>query len=168
MNEISLKHQIKALIESGKSMGLSMLASTCHKSELEVIKVLPKGMGYIFDSTCFDRVWQILTQIDTLTFFIESSGNIFEIKTKVGPGRDGFGYFNLFGQDRLNGHLCRESVSFIAFLKIPFMQLESRQVAFLNADGKVMYSFYLPRKDKKIDENADALFNAFILQEGHQ
>lgn len=168
MNETSLKQQVRILIESGRSMGLTMLANACQKSELEVIKALPEEMGKLFDGSCFDRAWQMLTEMEALTFFIESSGNIFEIKTKVGPGRDGFGYFNLFGQDRLNGHLRKESVGFIAFLKIPFMQLESRQIAFLNADGKVMYSFYLPRQDKKIDEKAEGLFNAFILQEDSQ
>ena len=166
MNGISLQQQLKELIAGGKCMGLQMLSGVCRKSELEVIKALPEGMGTLFDSSYFDKVWQMLTEIDTLTFFIESSGNIFEIKTKVAPGREGFGYFNLFGKNCLNGHLRKETVSYIAFLKIPFMQLESRQVAFINADGKVMYSFYLPREGQKIESKAEDLFNAFIAVNG--
>lgn len=42
------------------------------------------------------------------------------------------------------------------------MQLESRQVAFLNSEGKVMFSFYLPRDGQKIEAKAEALFNAFV------
>lgn len=162
MSEISFKQQLKGMIDSGKSMGLTMLANVCKKTELEVIKALPDGMGTLVPGTDFDKVWKFLTEIDVLTFFIESSGNIFEMKLKVAPGRDGFGYFNLFGKNCLNGHIRKESVSSIAFLKIPFMQLESRQVAFLNADGKVMFSFYLPREGQKIEAKAEALFNAFL------
>ena len=166
MNGISLQQQLKELISGGKSMGLQMLAGVCRKSELEVIKALPEGMGMLFEGSYFDKVWQMLTEIDTLTFFIESSGNIFEFKTKIEHGREGFGYFNLFGKNCLNGHLRKETVSSIALLKIPFMQLESRQVAFINTDGKVMYSFYLPREGQKIDPKAEELFNAFIAENG--
>lgn len=162
MSENSLDKQVKALIEGGKSMGLTMLSNVCKKSELEVIKALPGGMGTLFDGSHFDKVWKFLTEIDTVTFFIESSGNIFEMKTKVTAGRDGFGYFNLFGKGCLNGHIRKESVSAIAFLKIPFMQLESRQIAFLNADGKVMFSFYLPREGQQIEAKVETLFNSFI------
>lgn len=45
MNETSLKQQVRILIESGRSMGLAMLANACQKSELEVIKALPEEMG---------------------------------------------------------------------------------------------------------------------------
>ena len=159
MNGISLQQQLKEVIAGGKCMRLQMLSGVCRKSELEVIKALPEGMGTLFDSSYFDKVWQMLIEIDTLTFFIE-------IKTKVAPGREGFGYFNLFGKNCLNGHLRKETVSYIAFLKIPFMQLESRQVAFINADGKVMFSFYLPREGQKIESKAEDLFNAFIAVNG--
>lgn len=162
MTEMNLEKQLANLLESGKCMGLYMLSNTCKASELEIIKALPQGMAYLYENKDFDNVWKFLCSIDSLTFFIETSGNIFEIKTKVGEGREGFGYFNLFGSDRLNGHLTKSSVSTIAFLKIPFMHLESRQIAFLNKDGKVMYSFYLPREQQQIEPKAEQAFNDFV------
>lgn len=40
--------------------------------------------------------------------------------TRIGPGKEGMGYFNLFEKGCLNGHLVKDSVSHIAFLKLPF------------------------------------------------
>ena len=62
MNGISLQQQLKDLISGGKSMGLQMLAGVCRKSELEVIKALPEGMGMLFEGSYFDKVWQMLTE----------------------------------------------------------------------------------------------------------
>lgn len=84
-----------------------------------------------------------------LTFFIGKDGNIFEIKLEVSPGKSAHGYFNLFAHGKLNGHLRPETVAHIALLKIPFLHLQSRQIAFVNAEGQVMYSFYLTRDDNK-------------------
>ena len=56
MNGISLQQQLKELISGGKSMGLQMLAGVCRKSELEVIKALPEGMGMLFEGSYFYKV----------------------------------------------------------------------------------------------------------------
>ena len=111
----------------------------------------------------FDKVWEFLTTFKKLTLFLEKAGNIFEIDTRIGPGKEGMGYFNLFEKGCLNGHLVKDSVSHIAFLKLPFMLLTSYQVVFLGKDGNSIFSLYLGRENHQHDESEIEQFMSFIL-----
>lgn len=138
MNE--LKTKIDEIVSSGKCMGLMMLKNTLKTSELEVLQNLDEKETLILGNASFDKVWEFLSTFKKLTLFLEKAGNIFEIDTRIGPGKEGMGYFNLFEKGCLNGHLVKDSVSHIAFLKLPFMHLTSYQVVFL---GKmVIQSFH--------------------------
>lgn len=144
-----LKNKVQQIVNSGKCMGLMMLKNELKISELEVINNLEEKDKIVLNSTYFDKVWEFLTSFDKLTLFIEKEGNIFEINTKVGPGKEGMGYFNLFAKDCLNGHLVKNSVSNIALIKLPFLHLVSYQITFLNAQGNSIYNFYLARYEHK-------------------
>lgn len=111
----------------------------------------------------FDKVWEFLTTFKKLTLFLEKEGNIFEIDTRIGSGKDGMGYFNLFEKGCLNGHLVKDSVSHIALLKLPFMHLTSYQVVFLGKDGNSIFSLYLGRENHQHDESEIEKFMSFIL-----
>ena len=150
MNE--LKTKIDEIVSSGKCMGLLMLKNALKVSELEVLQNLDKKKTLILGNAYFDKVWEFLTTFKKLTLFLEKEGNIFEIDTRIGSGKDGMGYFNLFEKGCLNGHLVKDSVSHIALLKLPFMHLTSYQVVFLGKDGNSIFSLYLGRENHQHDE----------------
>lgn len=158
----NLKQQIDEIISQGKCMGLSMLKNTLKVSELEICRALDKKDCTLFDGADFDKVWNFLCGFEKLTFFIEKEGNIFELGVRVAPGRDGMGYFNLFGSGSLNGHLKKDSVSKIALLKLPFMHLVSYQIAFIGKDGNSLYNFYLSRTEHKHNEQDLKAFDDFL------
>ena len=137
MNE--LKTKIDEIVSSGKCMGLLMLKNALKVSELEVLQNLDERKTLILGNAFFDKVWEFLTTFKRLTLFLEKEGNIFEIDTRIGSGKDGMGYFNLFEKGCLNGHLVKDSVSHIALLKLPFMHLTSYQVVFLGKDGNSIF-----------------------------
>ena len=161
MNE--LKTKIDEIVSSGKCMGLMMLKNTLKTSELEVLQNLDEKETLILGNASFDKVWEFLTTFKKLTLFLEKAGNIFEIDTRIGPGKEGMGYFNLFEKGCLNGHLVKDSVSHIALLKLPFMHLTSYQVVFLGKDGNSIFSLYLGRENHQHDESEIEQFMSFIL-----
>ena len=161
MNE--LKTKIDKIVSSGKCMGLLMLKNALKVSELEVLQNLDERETLILGNAFFDKVWEFLTTFKKLTLFLEKEGNIFEIDTRIGSGKDGMGYFNLFEKGCLNGHLVKDSVSHIALLKLPFMHLTSYQVVFLGKDGNSIFSLYLGREKHQHDESEIEKFMSFIL-----
>ena len=161
MNE--LKTKIDEIVSSGKCMGLLMLKNALKVSELEVLQNLDERGTLILGNAFFDKVWEFLTTFKKLTLFLEKEGNIFEIDTRIGSGKDGMGYFNLFEKGCLNGHLVKDSVSHIALLKLPFMHLTSYQVVFLGKDGNSIFSLYLGREKHQHDESEIEKFMSFIL-----
>ena len=161
MNE--LKTKIDEIVSSGKCMGLLMLKNALKVSELEVLQNLDERETLILGNAFFDKVWEFLTTFKKLTLFLEKEGNIFEIDTRIGSGKDGMGYFNLFEKGCLNGHLVKDSVSHIALLKLPFMHLTSYQVVFLGKDGNPIFSLYLGREKHQHDESEIEKFMSFIL-----
>lgn len=161
MNE--LKTKIDEIVSSGKCMGLLMLKNALKVSELEVLQNLDERETLILGNAFFDKVWEFLTTFKKLTLFLEKEGNIFEIDTRIGSGKDGMGYFNLFEKGCLNGHLVKDSVSHISLLKLPFMHLTSYQVVFLGKDGNSIFSLYLGRENHQHDESEIEKFMSFIL-----
>lgn len=161
MNE--LKTKIDEIVSSGKCMGLLMLKNALKVSELEVLQNLDERETLILGNAFFDKVWEFLTTFKKLTLFLEKEGNIFEIDTRIGSGKDGMGYFNLFEKGCLNGHLVKDSVSHVALLKLPFMHLTSYQVVFLGKDGNSIFSLYLGREKHQHDESEIEKFMSFIL-----
>lgn len=161
MNE--LKTKIDEIVSSDKCMGLLMLKNALKVSELEVLQNLDEKKTLILGIAYFDKVWEFLTTFKKLTLFLEKEGNIFEIDTRIGSGKDGMGYFNLFEKGCLNGHLVKDSVSHISLLKLPFMHLTSYQVVFLGKDGNSIFSLYLGRENHQHDESEIEKFMSFIL-----
>ncbi|MGN1281451.1 MAG: ChuX/HutX family heme-like substrate-binding protein [Succinivibrio sp.] len=162
---MEIKEKVKEILNSGKSMGLMMVAKSAECSELEACMALDENDRLILDGSEFDRAYEFLKGFSSLTFFIEKGGNIFENRIKLGNGKEGMGYFNLFDEGCLNGHLLKSSVAKIALLKIPFMHLTSYQSVFFDKEGNSLYSFYLSRTNHKHDEAEVDRFMSFMRGE---
>lgn len=156
----NLKNKVQEIIDSKKAKGIAMMAQDLGVTHAQVIEVLDAKYAKVVTKDNFYRVWDFLTSRDSLTLLVISDGNIFEVKSKVVPGKEAQGYFNLFGSEPLQGHIKIDAVDEIALLSVPFMSFESHQIAFLNTKGHIMYSFYLSRDDShKLLEND---VNAFL------
>ena len=154
----ALKAKVQEIIDSKKAKGIEMISSALGVTNAQVIEVLDEKYAKVVSKDNFYRVWDFLTSRDSLTFLVIVYNNIFEIKSKVVPGKEAQGYFNLFGKEPLHGHIKIEDVDKIALLSVPFLSLESHQIAFINADGKIMYAFYLARDEhhKLIEQDVSA------------
>lgn len=145
----NLTEKIYEAFDSKKCKGLLMLSQEFNETELNIVKHLKPCCARLLGSESFDKVWEFLTTFEKLTFFIEKSGCIFEPSVVVAQGKDSNGYFNLFTEGTLHGHLKKENITNIALLNIPFMNLKSYQVAFFDKDGNTIFSLYLGRFNHK-------------------
>lgn len=146
----NLEQQILDIIASGKAMGLSFIAKTLQVSDKEAIEALPAHMALVVDKDKFQKIWNFMTLQEHLTFITQVKNSFIEIKTQILAGKNAHGYFNLIGDAPLNGHLKLEDIAEIVLLSVPFMHLESHQIAFLDDKGQILYSFYLGRKQHKL------------------
>lgn len=159
-----LKTKIYELIESKKALGISFIAKKLNISDKDAICELDTNEGILIHKDNFEKVWEFLTGLSELTFTTYIENSFIEVKTQVNPGKKALGYFNLTGTGALNGHLKLEDIKEIAILSVPFLHLESHQIAFLNNNGNILYSFFLSRKDHKLKESEIAKFKTLKEQ----
>ncbi len=159
-----LKTEIYELIKSKKAMGISFIAQKLGISDKDAICELDTEEGILLHKDNFEKIWEFLTGFGELTFTAYIKNSFIEVKTQANPGKNAFGYFNLNGTGALNGHLKLEDIAEIALLSVPFLHLESHQIAFLDNKGNILYSFFLSRKDHKLKECDVAKFKSLKEQ----
>ena len=64
-------------------------------------------------------------------------------------GEIGRGYFNLMQPKGLHGHLRHERCAGVAFVERPFMGKSSAFIAFVNADGGIMFKVFVGRDETR-------------------
>ena len=159
-NMLSLKEEINRRITENKSLQLDEIARECGTTELEAARAMPQTMCYFAPKDTFDTIWAELTTWEKSTFIIQSKGSVFEVKGKISQGKYGHGYFNLMGEEGLNGHLKVDDLETIAFMTTPFMGMESMSLRFFNNEGAIKFSIYAGRnKDRKIIPSVSESFH---------
>ena len=140
----------EALAENKGPVMPATLAGRFGVTELEAVRALPDEMRAFAPATAFDDIWAELATWPSATVIVQHMGCVFEIKTALVPGKHGHGYFNLFGDAPLGGHLKVDGLDCVCFLSMPFMGRESHSLQFFHSSGEVMFSVYVGRENHQI------------------
>ena len=113
-----------------------------------VLEVLPEGMVRIGPGE-FAAAMQDIAEWGEVTLIVHTDDAIFEFTGAVPAGEIGRGYFNLMQPKGLHGHLRHERCAAVAFVERPFMGKTSAFVAFVNADGGIMFKVFVGRDEAR-------------------
>ncbi len=138
------------MLKQSRPWMLSSLAQECGITEMEVALALPEEMCAIIDGSNFEAIWRQISGWEKATFIMQHRGHVIEVQGKINAGKIGHGYYNIFGEEGLCGHIKADAIVCIAFLSMPFMGKESHSLQFFDADGSVLFSVYLGRRNHEI------------------
>ena len=141
---------VMELLKQPRPWMLSSLAQECGLTEMEVAQELPRDMCTVIDGGDFEEIWGKIGEWEKATFIVQHSGHVIEVHGKINAGKNGYGYYNIFGDEGLGGHIKADAIAHIAFLSMSFMGKESHSLQFFGADGSVMFSVYLGRRNHEI------------------
>mgnify|MGYP000034559478 CR=1 FL=1 len=151
MNHEELRARVaEALAENKGPVMPASLAGRFGVTELEAVRALPDEMRAFAPASAFNDIWDGLTTWPNATIIIQHMGCVFEIKSALVRGKHGHGYFNLFGDVPLGGHLKLDELDCVCFLSMPFMGRESHSVQFFHSGGEVMFSIYAGRENHQL------------------
>lgn len=164
-----VQHEEKAIIEELISarypVTLATFASRLGCTDIQAARKLPDGRcAFVRESVVeeFDEFWQEMASWQKVTLFIVHDGHVFEIATRLTPGKKAQGYYNILHRDAVvGGHIRYGDIGSIAFVDLPFMGRESLSVQFFNRKGSVVFSVYVGRENHQLIESVrDAFFRA--------
>lgn len=112
-----------------------------------VIEALPPSMVRIGGGEHFAAAMQDIAAWGEVTLIVHTDDAIFEFTGTIPAGEIGRGYFNLMQPKGLHGHLRHERCAAVAFVERPFMGKTSAFVAFINADGGIMFKVFVGRDE---------------------
>ena len=114
-----------------------------------VIEALPSSMLRMADGGHFAAAMQDIAAWGEVTLIVHTDDAIFEFTGSIPVGEIGRGYFNLMQPKGLHGHLRHARCAGIAFVERPFMGKSSAFVAFVNADGGIMFKVFVGRDESR-------------------
>lgn len=114
-----------------------------------VIEALPRSMVRIGGGEHFAAAMQDIATWGEVTLIVHTDDAIFEFTGTIPAGEIGRGYFNLMQPKGLHGHLRHERCAAVAFVERPFMGKSSAFIAFVNADGGIMFKVFVGRDETR-------------------
>lgn len=114
-----------------------------------VIAALPRSMVRIGSGEHFAAAMQDIAAWGEVTLIVHTDDASFEFTGTIPAGEIGRGYFNLMQPKGLHGHLRHERCAAVAFVERPFMGRTSAFVAFINADGGIMFKVFVGRDETR-------------------
>ena len=118
-------------------------------SSRAVIEALPPSMVRIGAGEHFAAAMHDIAEWGEVTLIVHTDDAIFEFTGSIPAGEIGRGYFNLMQPKGLHGHLRHERCAGVAFIERPFMGKSSAFVAFVNADGGIMFKVFVGRDETR-------------------
>lgn len=114
-----------------------------------VIEALPPSMVRVAGGEHLAAAMQDIAAWGEVTLIVHTDDAIFEFTGTIPAGEIGRGYFNLMQPKGLHGHLRHERCAAVAFIERPFMGKSSAFVAFVNADGGIMFKVFVGRDESR-------------------
>ena len=114
-----------------------------------VLEAMPPDMLRIGAGSEFGAAMNDVAQWGEVTLIVHTDDAIFEFTGGVPAGEIGRGYFNLMQPKGLHGHLRHERCAGVAFVERPFMGKSSAFIAFVNADGGIMFKVFVGRDETR-------------------
>jgi hypothetical protein len=127
---------------------LEQIARDYAVSTFDVVQALPAEHRAILPGSKFEQILQALTEWGEVLFIVHTPDIVLECAGSIPPGSVGRGYFNLYGDSPIGGHIKAENCTHIAFVSRPFMGRPSRSLQFFNGAGEAMFKIFV-RRDKE-------------------
>lgn len=144
---------------------LEQIAKTYSVSTLEVVRNLPSDHQTLIGGDKFAEVMQELTSWGEILFIVHTDDIVCECVGALPPGTYGRGYYNLYGDSPIGGHIRAENCVSIAFVARPFMGRETRSIQFFNAAGEAMFKIFVRRdKDRNLLPDQVEKFDALRIR----
>ncbi|ABD87532.1 heme utilization cystosolic carrier protein HutX [Rhodopseudomonas palustris] len=112
-----------------------------------VLEALPDRMVRIGPGDAFVPAMRDIAQWGEVTLIVHTVDAIFEFTGAIPQGEIARGYFNLMQPKGLHGHLRHERCAAVAFVERPFMGKATAFLAFLNAEGGIMFKVFVGRDE---------------------
>lgn len=126
---------------------------------LEATRMLPQANCRWAPATAFHDIFAELTTWGEVLFLVHTPNIILECVGPIPPGTTARGFFNLDGKGPIGGHVKAERCAAIAFVRRPFMGLESCSIQFFDGDGDAMFKIFVRRHaDRTLEEAQVAAF----------
>ncbi len=114
-----------------------------------VLEAMPEMLVRFGAGSEFVAAMQEVARWGEVTLIVHTDDAIFEFTGAIPAGEIGRGYFNLMQPKGLHGHLRHERCAAVAFVERPFMGKTSAFVAFVNADGGIMFKVFVGRDETR-------------------
>ncbi|MHB0769978.1 heme utilization cystosolic carrier protein HutX [Bradyrhizobium sp. 5.13L] len=140
---------LKAYMADNPGAVIEDVARERKVSPRAVIEALPSSMVRVGGGEHFVAAMQDIAEWGEVTLIVHTDDAIFEFTGRIPAGEIGRGYFNLMQPKGLHGHLRHDRCAGIAFVERPFMGKTSAFVAFVNADGGIMFKVFVGRDETR-------------------
>lgn len=124
---------------------LESLASTQGLPLQRVVECLPDGMCRWIAGEHFIDVLRDIATWGDINFVVHTKDCVVEFEGPMPSGTPAHGFYNLKGGTGLSGHLRHGNCRAIAFVRRPFMGMDTLSVQFFNADGDAMFKIFVGR-----------------------
>lgn len=128
---------------------------------LDATRLLPDANRRFAPASAFADIFAELTTWGDVLFLVHTPNIILECVGPIPPGTAARGFFNLGGKGPIGGHLKADRCAAIAFVRRPFMGLDTCSIQFFDLDGDAMFKIYVRRHaDRSLDRDQVAAFEA--------
>lgn len=159
-----LRERLAARLAVDADGVLETLAREHGVTTLEATRMLPRANCRWAPATAFTDIFAALTTWGDVLFLVHTPNIILECTGPIPAGTSARGFFNL-GKGTISGHLKAERCAAIAFVRRPFMGLDSCSIQFFDQDGDAMFKIFVRRQaDRTLDKDQVAAFEALARQ----
>lgn len=135
---------IAALAEKPDGV-IEQIAAKAEVTPAEVLSVLPEGAAVVVPAQQWERIWTDLSSWGEILMIVHTEDIVLEVEGRLPDGSEGHGWFNIYGDSPIGGHIRKERCVSIAFVDRGFHGRRSCSVWFMNADGKAMFKVFVRR-----------------------
>lgn len=128
---------------------------------VDVMRLLPEDLCRWAPGTAFADVMGDVAEWGEVLFLVHTVNAIVEVKAEVPKGKVSSDFYNLHGPGPLGGHLKASRCAAIAFVRRPFMKMETRSIQFFDGVGEGMFKIYVGRDaERRLKPEQVARFDA--------
>lgn len=156
---VDLRARLAARFAGDADGVIETLAREHGVTTLEATQMLPEANCRWAPASAFADVFAELTTWGDVLFLVHTPNIILECVGPIPPGTAARGFFNLSGKGPIGGHLRAERCAAIAFVRRPFMGMDTCSIQFFDRDGDAMFKIYVRRgADRTLDQDQVAAF----------
>lgn len=157
----ALRARLASRLAADQDGVIETLAREHGVTTLDATRMLPHANCRWAPAAAFNDVFAELTTWGDVLFLVHTPNIILECVGPVPPGTTARGYFNLGGKGPIGGHVKADRCAAIAFVRRPFMGLDSCAIQFFDTDGDAMFKIFVRRhEDRTLDKEQVGAFEA--------